>query len=98
MLAQSLRALAARCRAPVQPVVRLHAGRLSTTARTHTGAATAAATATATSQQSPVANNVMPIYLDAQATTPLDPRVLDAMMPYMTESYGNPHSRTHKYG
>ncbi|KAJ1905000.1 cysteine desulfurase [Coemansia sp. IMI 209127] len=44
------------------------------------------------------AENTMPIYLDAQATTPLDPRVLDAMMPYMTESYGNPHSRTHKYG
>ncbi|KAJ1666564.1 cysteine desulfurase [Coemansia sp. RSA 1646] len=44
------------------------------------------------------AENMMPIYLDAQATTPLDPRVLDAMMPYMTESYGNPHSRTHKYG
>ncbi|KAJ2155896.1 cysteine desulfurase [Coemansia sp. RSA 552] len=40
----------------------------------------------------------MPIYLDAQATTPLDPRVLDAMMPYLTENYGNPHSRTHKYG
>lgn len=33
-----------------------------------------------------------------QATTPLDPRVLDAMMPYMTEQYGNPHSRTHEYG
>ncbi|KAJ1965654.1 cysteine desulfurase [Dipsacomyces acuminosporus] len=42
--------------------------------------------------------STMPIYLDAQATTPLDPRVLDAMMPYMTEGYGNPHSRTHKYG
>ncbi|VVC31682.1 Aminotransferase class V domain,Cysteine desulfurase,Aminotransferase class-V, pyridoxal-phosphate [Cinara cedri] len=39
-----------------------------------------------------------PLYLDAQATTPLDPRVLDAMMPYMTYSYGNPHSRTHLYG
>ncbi|XP_022173372.1 cysteine desulfurase, mitochondrial [Myzus persicae] len=39
-----------------------------------------------------------PVYLDAQATTPLDPRVLDAMMPYMTHSYGNPHSRTHMYG
>ncbi|KAJ1919719.1 cysteine desulfurase [Tieghemiomyces parasiticus] len=39
-----------------------------------------------------------PIYLDMQATTPMDPRVLDAMMPYMTEMYGNPHSRTHKYG
>ena len=33
-----------------------------------------------------------------QATTPLDPRVLDAMMPYLLERYGNPHSRTHAYG
>ncbi|GLV42412.1 Nfs1 cysteine desulfurase [Carabus blaptoides fortunei] len=39
-----------------------------------------------------------PLYLDAQATTPLDPRVLDAMMPFMTNYYGNPHSRTHAYG
>lgn len=67
-----------------------------------------------------------PLYLDAQATTPIvsvsrliicslllryffffrnlldalfqDPRVLDAMMPYLTHSYGNPHSRTHMYG
>lgn len=39
-----------------------------------------------------------PLYLDAQATTPLDPRVLDAMLPYQTGLYGNPHSRTHAYG
>lgn len=59
-----------------------------------------------------------PLYLDAQATTPLvitksnildfvscfpifclqDPRVLDAMLPYLTNLYGNPHSRTHSYG
>lgn len=39
-----------------------------------------------------------PLYLDAQATQPVDPRVLDAMMPYMTNLYGNPHSRTHAYG
>ncbi|KAF2452925.1 pyridoxal phosphate-dependent transferase [Lineolata rhizophorae] len=39
-----------------------------------------------------------PIYLDAQATTPLDPRVLDAMLPFYTGLYGNPHSRTHAYG
>lgn len=39
-----------------------------------------------------------PIYLDAQATTPMDPRVLDAMLPFMTGMYGNPHSRTHAYG
>lgn len=39
-----------------------------------------------------------PLYLDAQATSPVDPRVLDAMLPYMTNMYGNPHSRTHAYG
>lgn len=60
-----------------------------------------------------------PLYLDLQATTPLDPRcvptvpsllskqsfhhihmrrVLDAMLPYMTSMYGNPHSKTHSYG
>ncbi|KAL3815849.1 hypothetical protein ACHAXA_002265 [Cyclostephanos tholiformis] len=37
-------------------------------------------------------------YLDTSATTPMDPRVLDKMMPYMIGSYGNPHSRTHSYG
>lgn len=39
-----------------------------------------------------------PMYLDMQATTPLDPRVVDKMLPFMTEQYGNPHSRTHLYG
>lgn len=39
-----------------------------------------------------------PLYLDVQATSPTDPRVLDAMLPYMTNMYGNPHSRTHAYG
>jgi len=38
------------------------------------------------------------MYLDNQATTPLDPRVLDAMLPSMTQVFGNAHSRTHKYG
>ena len=33
-----------------------------------------------------------------KATTPVDPRVLDAMLPYLTDQYGNPHSRTHAYG
>lgn len=37
-------------------------------------------------------------YLDLQATTPLDPRVLDAMLPWYTHGYGNPHSKTHSYG
>jgi cysteine desulfurase len=39
-----------------------------------------------------------PLYLDMQATSPVDPRVLDAMMPYYISQYGNPHSRTHLYG
>ncbi|XP_036682071.1 cysteine desulfurase, mitochondrial [Balaenoptera musculus] len=39
-----------------------------------------------------------PLYMDVQATTPLDPRVLDAMLPYLVNYYGNPHSRTHAYG
>lgn len=43
-------------------------------------------------------NGKRPIYLDAQATTPVDPRVLDYMLPLYTGQYGNPHSRTHLYG
>ncbi|KAL0343445.1 UNVERIFIED_CONTAM: Cysteine desulfurase, mitochondrial [Sesamum angustifolium] len=39
-----------------------------------------------------------PLYLDMQATSPVDPRVLDAMLPYYVSRYGNPHSRTHLYG
>eukprot|EP00040_Diaphanoeca_grandis_P001123 m.17539 g.17539 ORF g.17539 m.17539 type:complete len:467 (-) comp11550_c0_seq1:389-1789(-) len=39
-----------------------------------------------------------PLYLDIQATTPVDPRVLDAMIPYQLTMFGNPHSRTHSYG
>lgn len=39
-----------------------------------------------------------PIYMDFQATSPMDKRVLKEMLPYFCEKFGNPHSRTHNYG
>jgi cysteine desulfurase len=45
-----------------------------------------------------MASNTPPIYLDNQSSTRVDPRVLEAMLPFFTEDFGNPHSESHAYG
>jgi cysteine desulfurase len=39
-----------------------------------------------------------PIFMDSQSTTPVDPRVVDAMIPYFTEKFSHPASRNHSFG
>ena len=39
-----------------------------------------------------------PVYMDYHATTPVDPRVVDVMLPFLTEKFGNPASRQHHFG
>ena len=46
----------------------------------------------------PTMSRTMPIYFDNNATTPCDPRVVDAMVPWLYERFGNPASRNHAYG
>jgi cysteine desulfurase len=40
----------------------------------------------------------LPVYLDYSATTPVDQRVVDAMIPWLSQRFGNPASRSHSYG
>uniref|UniRef100_A0A915B1G2 cysteine desulfurase n=2 Tax=Parascaris univalens TaxID=6257 RepID=A0A915B1G2_PARUN len=77
---------------------RIACSRLPCASRWNTPLSRTKATTSDASEKRKSGNMIKPLYLDAQATTPMDPRVIDAMLPYMLTAFGNPHSRTHEYG
>lgn len=70
----------------------------SAAAEAAAAAATSAAAKTAAAEEDEGREARRPFYFDYQATTPVDPRVLDAMMVYNIDCFGNPHSSSHAAG
>jgi cysteine desulfurase len=66
--------------------------------RLGTACAKHSATPARVTHRMPTMDPRRPIYLDNAATTPVDPRVVQAMLPYLTDLFGNPASRSHGYG
>lgn len=86
---------------PIAKYVQRAAARFSTATAVSANPAVSAASGAAPAEMMEMKGMKLtgrPLYLDFQATTPMDPRVLDAMLPFMVEQYGNAHSRTHYFG